>query len=94
MIGQLTGFITTTPVLTANSFAGSYRGQKQIWFAMRFLGHEDEIDLGGWNAEFDAWKWTSLSSTVSMIIEFKKAVYEKIISHFSYLENETWRESS
>ena len=81
------------PVLTANSFAGSYRGQKQIWFAMRFLGDEDEIDLGGWNAEFDAWKWTSLSSTVSTIIEFKKAVYEKIISHFSYLENETCRES-
>ena len=22
---------------------------------MRFFGNEDEIDLGGWNAEFDDW---------------------------------------
>ena len=74
--------------VSARSFAGNYRGQKQIWFAMRFLGNEDEIDLGGWSAEFDDWKWTSLSSTITMIIEFKKNVYEKVVSRFSYLEKE------
>ena len=79
------------PNVSARSFAGNYRGQKQIWFAMRFLGNENEIDLGGWSAEFDDWKWTSLRSTITMIIEFKKNVYEKVVSRFNYLEKETGR---
>tara|TARA_Y100001935_G_C17176316_1_gene442800 strand:+ start:67 stop:255 length:189 start_codon:yes stop_codon:yes gene_type:complete len=58
---------------------------------MRFLGNENEIDLGGWSAEFDDWKWTSLRSTITMIIEFKKNVYEKVVSRFNYLEKETGR---
>ena len=74
--------------MSARSFAGNYRGQKQLWFAMRFFGNEDEIDLGGWSAEFDDWKWTSLKSTIAMIIEFKKNVYERVVSQFSYLEKE------
>ena len=76
------------PTTSTQSFAGNYRGQKQIWFAMRFCGKEDEIDLGGWSAEFDDWKWTSLRSTITMIIEFKKNVYERVVSRFSYLEKE------
>ena len=76
------------PNVSARSFAGNYRGQKQIWFAMRFFGNEDEIDLGGWSAEFDDWKWTSLKSTIAMIIEFKKNVYKRVVSRFSYLEKE------
>ena len=42
---------------------GSYRGQRQKWFAMRFTGREAEIDIaprGGHKAEFDDWRWADV----------------------------------
>ena len=36
---------------------GKFRGQKQKWFLVRFLGNESEINLKTKHPEFIEWKW-------------------------------------
>lgn len=64
-------------------FRGKYRGQEQEWFALRFLGQDSEIDLSGRDEpelpEFVSWKWAPLRETPSMIVSFKKPVYDSVV---------------
>lgn len=52
-----------------------YRGQKQIWFLLRFLGDEREINLATAQPEFDDWRWVDYWAPINEIIEFKRKVY-------------------
>ncbi len=58
---------------------GKYRGQKQKWFIVRFLGLENEIDLKTKNPEFIQWKWININDLPKVIVNFKKHVYEKLL---------------
>lgn len=58
---------------------GKYRGQKQKWFIVRFLGLENEIDLETKNPEFIQWKWININDLPNVIVNFKKHVYEKLL---------------
>jgi putative (di)nucleoside polyphosphate hydrolase len=73
--------------IAARSFKGQYRGQKQKWFAFRFEGAEDEINVlnppKGIKPEFDAWRWEHVSRLPDLVIPFKKAVYEQVVEEFS-----------
>lgn len=65
---------------------GKYRGQKQRWFAARFLGEDSEIDIStpvGGKAEFDAWEWIPLEETVHRIVAFKRPIYEEVARAFA-----------
>lgn len=64
---------------------GKYRGQKQRWFAMRFLGTDDEIDLTAHHPEFDAWKWIEMAALVDCIVDFKRDLYAEIVRRFAHL---------
>lgn len=67
---------------------GRYRGQRQKWFAMRFLGDDSEIDIGaklGTKAEFDTWRWAPIHSVPKLIVPFKRQVYEQVTSAFGHL---------
>ncbi|WP_051112101.1 RNA pyrophosphohydrolase [Hyphomicrobium denitrificans] len=67
---------------------GRYRGQRQKWFAMRFLGDDSEVDIApkeGAKAEFDAWRWAPIASVPKLIIPFKREVYERVTSAFGHL---------
>jgi putative (di)nucleoside polyphosphate hydrolase len=68
-------------------FRGKYRGQEQEWFALRFLGQDSDIDLSGEHEpelpEFVAWKWCELAATPSMIVPFKKPVYDAVAAGFA-----------
>lgn len=69
------------------AWKGRWRGQAQKWFAFRFLGSEDEIDIltpaSGHKPEFDAWRWTRLDETPDLIIPFKQVVYRQVAAHFA-----------
>ena len=39
---------------------GKYKGQKQKWFLMRFLGNDNEININTNKPEFLEWKWIDL----------------------------------
>ena len=58
---------------------GKFRGQKQKWFIARFLGSEKEINLNTKNQEFIEWKWVNVNELPSLIVEFKKNMYTKIL---------------
>lgn len=67
---------------------GRYRGQTQKWFALRFLGDENEIDVlspggGQHKPEFIDWRWEDLARMPDLIIPFKRGVYEKVVEAFS-----------
>ena len=69
------------------AWRGRYRGQAQKWFAFRFEGEEDEIDIanpaGGHKAEFDSWRWAPLADTPELIIPFKREVYREVARLFA-----------
>ena len=57
---------------------GKYRGQKQKWFLMRFLGTDDEINIKTHNPEFLDWKWIDLEKITDVVVEFKLEVYKEV----------------
>jgi len=64
--------------LLGKIWKGKYRGQKQKWFIMRFIGNEKEINVKTKNPEFFDWKWSELSELPSVAVHFKADIYKKI----------------
>jgi putative (di)nucleoside polyphosphate hydrolase len=75
------------PEAVGTALQGKYRGQRQKWFAMRFTGNDNEIDLtaGGHKPEFDAWRWATATEVLDLIVPFKRPVYEAVIAEFEPL---------
>mgnify|MGYP001178410260 CR=1 FL=1 len=57
---------------------GKYRGQKQKWFLMRFVGDDSEINIKTKNPEFFEWKWILLDQITEVVVDFKLHVYKEI----------------
>ena len=66
---------------------GKYRGQKQKWFLMKFLGNDDEINLKTDKPEFLDWKWIKLEMITKVVVDFKLHVYKEIESKVKKLIN-------
>ena len=64
--------------LLGKIWKGKYRGQKQKWFIMKFLGKNNEINIKTKNPEFLDWKWIEPVELPKVVVEFKKDVYIKI----------------
>lgn len=63
-----------------------FRGQKQIWFLLRFLGSAEHVRLNACDRpEFDSWRWVEYWSTLEQIVEFKRAVYEQALRELAPL---------
>jgi putative (di)nucleoside polyphosphate hydrolase len=76
--------------LIGKALKGRYRGQRQKWFAMRFLGNDSEIDISGSEdvkAEFEAWRWAPMELVPKLVIPFKRGVYEDVVNTFGGLGN-------
>ncbi len=70
------------------ALGGKYRGHKYKWFAMRYLGNDDEIDIsgkGGSKAEFDNWRWVHVKKIEDLGVSFKESVYHQVIKEFGHL---------
>lgn len=61
---------------------GSYKGQTQKWFLMRYFGRDTDINLQTKTPEFSSWRWSSPQELVASIVPFKKEVYETIVDEF------------
>jgi putative (di)nucleoside polyphosphate hydrolase len=64
--------------LLGKIWKGKYRGQKQKWFVMRFLGENSEINIKNKKPEFLDWKWIHLSDLTKVVVNFKLDLYQKI----------------
>ena len=65
--------------LLGKIWRGKYRGQKQKWFIVKFLGGDEEINLKTTHPEFIEWQWLDIENLPSVIVHFKKKVYEKLL---------------
>jgi putative (di)nucleoside polyphosphate hydrolase len=64
--------------LLGKIWKGKYRGQKQKWFVMKFIGKNEEINVKTKNPEFLEWKWINLSNLLEAVVGFKLNLYKKI----------------
>ena len=87
IIAESSGWLTydLPPELVGKVWKGRYRGQTQKWFAMRFLGEDNDINLETAHPEFCAWRWERLERLPNLIVPFKRKLYQDIVSEFAHL---------
>lgn len=70
--------------LLGKALQGRYRGQRQKWFAFRFLGEDTDINLAASpQPEFDAWRWVELDLLLRLIVPFKRDIYAALLAEFA-----------
>ena len=57
---------------------GKYKGQKQKWFLMRYLGEDKDINVRTTNPEFFEWKWVNIDEITEIVVDFKLNIYKEI----------------
>ena len=57
---------------------GKYKGQKQKWFLMKFLGNDEEINIKTQTPEFLEWKWINIDMLTKVVVDFKHHIYKKL----------------
>jgi putative (di)nucleoside polyphosphate hydrolase len=71
------------PELIGKALHGKYRGQRQRWFALRFMGEDEDIRLDlDPHPEFDAWRWAELSELPGLAVGFKRPIYDVLAQSF------------
>ena len=86
IIGEHPDWLTydLPPSLLGVALGGRYRGQRQRWFALRFLGDDAEIRLDrDPHPEFDAWRWTDLQELPLIGPAFKRGIYRVLADSFA-----------
>ena len=80
LISELDGHITyhLPDRLLGIIWKGKYKGQKQKWFLMRYLGKDDEINIETQKPEFCDWKWVDLKKITELVVDFKLHVYQEV----------------
>lgn len=71
--------------LIGKIWKGKYRGQRQSWFLMRFIGSDDDVNIASEHAEFSTWKWADPDMLVEMIVPFKADLYRSVTQEFRTL---------
>ena len=66
---------------------GKFKGQKQRWFIMRFIGNETEINIKTNKPEFLDWKWIDLEDLTKIAVPFKLEVYKKLTAEIKKILN-------
>lgn len=74
------------PELADSAWGGRFRGQRQKWFALRFTGRDDDIDLKACDhPEFSDWMWADVDDLTHLIVPFKRSLYAQIVAEFRHL---------
>jgi putative (di)nucleoside polyphosphate hydrolase len=91
-LGEMPGWLTydIPREIIGEPWGGTYKGQKQKWYALRFTGDDREINItmpgGGHHApEFIDWRWASMRDLPDLVVPFKRDIYERVVAEFSKL---------
>ena len=81
LIKEIDGFISYNLPnnLLGIIWKGRYKGQKQKWFIMKFIGKDSEININTKKPEFLDWRWADLETITDTVVDFKLKVYEQLI---------------
>lgn len=71
--------------LVPKLWKGRYRGQAQRWFAFRFPGPDDAVNIATEEPEFTHWCWMAPDALIERIVPFKRDVYAKVFREFADL---------
>ena len=71
--------------LVPKLWKGRYRGQKQRWFALRFLGADTDVKLDAHKPEFSVWSWMAHDELIRRIVPFKRDTYARVFAEFGDL---------
>ena len=63
---------------------GKFKGQKQKWFIMKFVGNESEINIKTKHPEFLDWKWIQPSDLPGIAVNFKVNLYKEIVKELAF----------
>lgn len=85
VIGESAGWYSyDLPTDVADTWQkGRWRGQKQKWFALRFLGTDADINIATEHPEFSEWRWMKLADVPGVIVPFKRALYQQVAAEFA-----------
>ena len=80
LIKELDGFVTyhLPERLLGIIWRGKYKGQKQKWFLMKYLGEDNDINIKTKKPEFLNWKWVDLEEITKLVVDFKLHVYQEV----------------
>ena len=80
LIQEIDGTMTyeLPPHLLGIIWKGKYKGQKQKWFLMRYLGNDRDINIKTEKPEFLEWKWIDLDLLTEVVVDFKLHVYKEL----------------
>lgn len=71
--------------LVPQIWKGRFRGQRQKWYAFRFIGDDRDINIATEHPEFSAWRWADLEEIPSLIVPFKRQLYQDLVAEFGPL---------
>src|SRR5260370_5243395 len=75
--------------VAGRTWKGRYRGQRQKWYAVRFTGQDNEINVpnpgGGRKAEFVGWRSEPMKHLPELRVPFKRPVYCRVAKESSRL---------
>ena len=85
ILGKTDNWVTydLPPELLGKVWKGKYRGQKQKWYLLRYLGQDADFIIDTEHPEFSAWKWIGTEELIASIVPFKRAVYEEVVAQFA-----------
>ena len=69
--------------MVAVIWKGRFRGQRQKWFLMRFLGSDGDVDIATAHPEFRAWRWSAPGELAQLIVPFKRELYAAVLAAFA-----------
>lgn len=69
--------------LVGKLWRGKWRGQRQSWFLMRFLGTDADVRIDAGEPEFGAWKWVEPATLPEIIVPFKRDLYRAVLAEFA-----------
>ena len=83
-LGETAGWLRydLPPDLIGKAWQGRWRGQQQKWFAMGFLGRDQDIRIATEHPEFSAWRWADPTELPRLIVSFKRKLYTDILQEF------------
>jgi len=58
---------------------GRYGGQRQKWYAMKFLGTDTDVAINTKHPEFKDWRWAAVDTLVDLAVPFKRDLYTDIL---------------
>ena len=77
LIKELNGILTyeLPNHLLGIIWKGKYKGQKQKWFLMRYMGKDEEININTKKPEFLEWKWVEIDAITDFVVDFKASTF-------------------